>query len=71
MRISAILSEALRDLTSGTARAALYGFLLVVIVAGLALVDQRAVASILNDARAFRAAGGAVTVLESRAAISA
>lgn len=70
MKASAILSEVVRDLTSGTARAALYGFLLAAIVAGLALVDQRAVASILDDARAFRAAGSAVSVLESRAAIS-
>jgi hypothetical protein len=60
VRPRAILSEAGRNITSGTTRALLFGILLAVITAGLAIADTRSIVDIEQRAAGFVAAGASV-----------
>lgn len=67
MRVRSVLSEALRDVASGTAAAALLATVLAVAVGGLAVADVRAVVDVSRTADRYRSAGAAVSTLESAA----
>lgn len=69
MRTRAITSEALRNLATGTTRAAMLAVVLAVIVGGLAWVDVRTAVDVLRGADAYRASGSAVHVLEAQQGI--
>lgn len=63
MRARSILSEAYRNVVSGTTRALLLGVLLAGITAGLALADARSVMALEGDAADFASSGASVRVL--------
>jgi hypothetical protein len=65
MRVRSVLSEALRDVASGTAAAALLATVLAVAVGGLAVADVRAVVDVSRTADRYRSAGAAVSTVES------
>lgn len=64
MRAASVVSEAWRDLLTGTARAATLALVLVLGVGSLAVLDARAMVGVLRDAEEFRAAGAATWVLD-------
>ena len=63
MRARSILSEAYRNVVSGTTRALLLGILLAGITAGLALADVRSILALEGDAADFASSGASVRVL--------
>lgn len=64
MRLRSVLSESLRNLASGTTRAALFALVLVGLVGALALADVLATVDVLQQAERYRSSGSAVHVLE-------
>ncbi|HEX8628650.1 MAG TPA: hypothetical protein VF755_10820 [Catenuloplanes sp.] len=71
MRARSILSEAYRNVVTGTTRALLLGILLAAVSAGLAIVDARSIIDIERRAAAFVSAGASVRVLVARQATDA
>ncbi|MDR1265435.1 MAG: hypothetical protein LBK42_07690 [Propionibacteriaceae bacterium] len=65
MRASAVLGEVWRDTVGGASRAVWWAAVLAAAVSLVAWADVRSVVSILRDAAAFRAGGGAVQVLKA------
>lgn len=65
MRAGAVVSEAGRNLASGTSRALLLALVLAAVLGGLAAADVRAVVDVLRGAHDFRAAGASVQVLDA------
>ncbi|WP_227748784.1 hypothetical protein [Oerskovia douganii] len=65
MRASSVVSEAWRNVATGTTRAALFAAVLVVVVGSLAAVDVRAVVGVIEGAREYRDAGASVQILEA------
>lgn len=65
MRVRSLLSEAGRNLATGTTRAVLLACVFVALIGVLAAVDVRAVVQVVDDAAEYRAAGASVQVLES------
>jgi len=65
MRAGSVMSEAWRDVLTGTTRAATYAAVLLLAVGALAAVDVRAVVDVVRGAQDFRDAGASVQVLES------
>ena len=57
MRPSSVLSEAARNLASGTSRAAILATIFVALVGTVAILDVRTVVDVLRNAAAYRAAG--------------
>lgn len=64
MRARSVVSEAARNLATGTTRAALLALALASIVGALAYVDVRAAVDVLQGAAEYRASGSSVVVLE-------
>lgn len=69
MRWSSILSEATRNVTSGTTRAVLASLALLVILGGTILQDAFAVQHVFIAQRAVRAGGGATHIVSAPAGI--
>jgi hypothetical protein len=65
MRPSSVLSEAARNLASGTSRAAILATIFVALVGTVAILDVRTVVDVLRNAAAYRAAGAAIQVIEA------
>lgn len=65
MRAASVVSEAWRNITTGTTRAPLFAAVLVVVVGSLAAVDVRAVVAVIEGAREYRDAGASVQILEA------
>lgn len=65
MRLSAMWSEAWRNVWSGTTRASLFAILLGVIVGGLVLADAITVRTLEQQAQDFQASGAATRVLRT------
>ena len=65
MRLSAVWSEALRNLATGTSRLVIAAAVLGSALAGLSAADGSAVVSLVDDAAGYRAAGSAVSTLSS------
>lgn len=65
LRISAVLSEAYRNLASGTSRAALMAAVLALTVGALAVADVREVIGVSEGGHAYVDAGAAVQIIES------
>ena len=65
MRASSVVSEAWRNLISGTTRAGLFALVFIAAVGALAWVDVRSVVGIVEGADQFRAEGATVQVLKS------
>jgi hypothetical protein len=63
MRLREIVSEAGRNVATGTTRALLFGILLAAISAGLAIADARSILAVERDAADFVASGASVRVL--------
>ncbi|MFC4561074.1 hypothetical protein ACFO4E_04305 [Nocardiopsis mangrovi] len=63
MRPASILSEALRNLVTGTTRAAVLGLALFAVTAGLAIVDTRYIVGLERQAAEFVASGASVRTL--------
>lgn len=63
MRFRSILSEAARNLATGTSRALLFALLLAVITAGAAIMDARSIIGVQNRAADFVASGASVRVM--------
>ncbi|WP_322759658.1 hypothetical protein [Frankia sp. Cr2] len=71
MRLRSILSEAYRNIVTGTTRALLLGIFLAAISAGLAIVDARSIIDIEQKADDFVSSGGSVRVMVARESIDA
>ena len=69
MRLSAILSEAARNIGHGTTRVVLFALLLGSIAGGLAVADALAVYTLESQAQTFRQSGAATRILQSESAI--
>ncbi len=65
MRARSILSEAGRNIATGTSRLALLALVLTATVGTVVVADARAVVDVLADAAAYRAAGAAVHIVEA------
>ncbi|GIJ48440.1 hypothetical protein Val02_53260 [Virgisporangium aliadipatigenens] len=65
MRARVILSEAGRNVLSGTTRAGLLGVFLALVCAGLAVVDARSIIDLRQAAAAYVASGASVRVLKA------
>jgi hypothetical protein len=65
MRVASVISEAWRNVATGTTRAPLFAAVLVVVVGALAVVDVRAVVGVIEGAREYRDAGASVQILEA------
>lgn len=63
MRLRSILSEAFRNITTGTTRALILSLLLAAVGAGLAITDARSVIGIQHRAAEFVSAGASVRVM--------
>ena len=70
MRWASILSEAIRNVNSGTTRAVLAAAALLVILAGTVLQDALAVQHVFIDQRAVRTGGGATHIVAAPAGIN-
>lgn len=66
MRLASVVSEAWRDLLTGTTRAATLALVLTLGVGALAVLDARAMVDVLRTAEEFRTAGAATWVLEDQ-----
>ncbi|SEG82500.1 hypothetical protein SAMN04489712_11535 [Thermomonospora echinospora] len=66
MRARSVLTEASRNLATGTTRAALFGLALAVLAGGLAIADARSVMDLRRRAGDFVASGATVQVLVAR-----
>lgn len=69
MRLSTIFSEAARNITTGTTRAAVFATLLGVIVGSLLLADTLALRALHDDATTFVESGAAIRVMHTENAI--
>ena len=69
MRVSSVVSEAMRNLVSGTTRAAVLAVVFMVAVGTVAMVDVRSMISIVQGAAQYRAAGASVHVLKAEGSI--
>lgn len=65
IRAASVVSEAWRNVASGTTRATLFAAVLVVAVGALAALDVRAVVGVIEGAREYRDAGASVQILEA------
>ncbi|MGG7507475.1 hypothetical protein [Plantibacter sp. YIM 135249] len=65
MRLSSLLRETLRDITSGTTRFTLFGLLLGGLICGLVFADSTLILQQVTAAHTFRNAGGATLVLSA------
>lgn len=65
MRPRSIVSEALRDLITGTTRALLFAGILVSVVGGLAVAEMSSVLGIIHEGESFRQSGAAVQIVAS------
>lgn len=65
MRLSAVWSEALRNLATGTSRLVIAAAVLGSALAGLSAADGSAVVSLVDDAAGYRVAGAAVSTLST------
>lgn len=63
MRLSSLWSEAVRNLATGTSRLLAAAAVLGAALAGLTVVDARAVVSLVEEAQTYRAAGAAISTL--------
>lgn len=70
MRASSVLSEAWRNLATGTSRPLLVALLAAVVLGGIAAADVRTIVGLSAQATEFRESGAAVHVLSAPAAIS-
>jgi len=70
MRASSVISEAWRNLVTGTSRPLLVALLAATVFAGLAATDVRTIVGLSVRATEFRESGAAVHVLSAPAAIS-
>ena len=70
MKLTAITSEAWRNLVTGTSRAAVFAISLALIVGVLCVSDARAVVSLLGAARTFQTSGASTIVLTAPHAVS-
>ena len=70
MRISAILSEAWRNVASGTTRAGIFATVLTMLGLGLALADTTTLLGLEQQAVAYQNAGAATYILSADAGIS-
>ncbi|HET9517996.1 MAG TPA: hypothetical protein VFO77_09750 [Actinoplanes sp.] len=66
MRWRSVLSEAYRNLVSGTTRGVLFAVLLTAVVAGLAITDARAIRTLQRQAADFTGSGASVQVMVAR-----
>lgn len=69
VRLSALVREAIRNITSGTTRFALFGVVLSALTAGLILADFFVVVQQLDSAKAFRASGASTVTLAAKGQI--
>jgi len=69
MRPSSVLSEAWRNLASGTSRAAALAAVFVALIGTVAVLDVRSVVDVLRSAADYRAAGAAIQVVEATGGI--
>ncbi len=65
MRPGSVMSEAWRNIRTGTTRAALYVSVVLFAIGGLAAADIRSMVSVVDGAHDFRRAGASVQVLEA------
>lgn len=65
MRAGSVVSEAWRNIATGTTRATLFAAVLVAVVGALAAVDVRAVVGVIDGAREYRDAGASVQILQA------
>lgn len=70
MKLTTIISEAWRNLVTGTTRAAVFAISLALIVGTLCVTDARAVVSLLSAARTFQTSGASTIVLTAPHAVS-
>jgi len=70
MRASSVVSEAWRNLATGTSRPLLAAFLAAAVLGGIAAVDIRTIVGLSVQATEFRDSGAAVHVVSAPAAIS-
>jgi hypothetical protein len=70
MRASSVVSEAWRNLATGTSRPLLVVFLAAVVFGGIAAADIRTIVGLSAQAKEFRESGAAVHVLSAPASIS-
>jgi len=70
MRASAVVSEAWRNIVSGTSRPLLIAFLAAVVLGGIAAGDVRTIVGLSTQATEFRESGAAVEIMQAPAAIS-
>ncbi|GHC73246.1 hypothetical protein GCM10007079_07010 [Nocardiopsis terrae] len=70
MRPSAILSEAWRNLATGTSRAAVFGLGLAVVCGALAVADARNIVALEQRAAEFVASGASVRVLSAESSVN-
>lgn len=66
MRLSSVLSEAFRNIVSGTSRVLLFAALLATATAALAIADARAVLDVQRSAAEFTAAGASVRLMVAK-----
>lgn len=64
MRAGSVLTEAWRDVATGTARSSVLALVLALGVGVLGVVDARAVVDVLRDAEEYRASGAATWVVQ-------
>ena len=69
MRLSALIHEAARNITSGTTRLTIFGCALALVVGGLTLVDALTIAQQVSLADKFRQAGGATMIITAQSGI--
>jgi hypothetical protein len=70
VRPGVVVSEAWRNLITGTSRAAVFSTCLALVVGLLCAADARAIASLLDSAAEFRSAGGATFLLTAPKGVS-
>lgn len=71
MRAASVISEAWRNASSGTTRAAVLAVVMMLSIGSLAVSDARAVVSVVRAAAEFRAAGAAIQILDAPGHIDA
>lgn len=69
MRLSAILSEAARNIGGGTTRAVTFALLLASMAGSLAVADAVTIHALQSQAQTFRQSGAATRILQSESAI--
>lgn len=69
MRFSEVWREALRNLGSGTSRAAILALLIAALAGSLAAMDTNAMTAVVGSAEQFRERGGSITILTAENSI--